>query len=215
MELYETEEQQVEALQKWWKENGTASLTGIGIGIVCILGWNYWLDYKKDQTSKASAMYDQLLKNVSGDKKDDIQTLANQIKTEFKSTEYATYSVLLQAKSKVDQGDLAGAKELLQTLSNQSNNELSQLAKLRLVRLYLATGEFEKGLQLINDVDPKKTAGFSDNYDELVGDLYVALDRTDEARSSYEKAKHNGLQSPLLQFKIDDLTAPEKLESIK
>jgi predicted negative regulator of RcsB-dependent stress response len=115
----------------------------------------------------------------------------------------------------VDQGDLAGAKELLQTLSNQSNNELSQLAKLRLVRLYLATGEFEKGLQLINDVDPKKTAGFSDNYDELVGDLYVALDRTDEARSSYEKAKHNGLQSPLLQFKIDDLTAPEKLESIK
>ena len=36
MELYETEEQQVEALQKWWKENGTASLTGIGIGIVCI-----------------------------------------------------------------------------------------------------------------------------------------------------------------------------------
>jgi predicted negative regulator of RcsB-dependent stress response len=48
-----------------------------------------------------------------------------------------------------------------------------------------------------------------------VGDLYVALDRTDEARSSYEKAKRNGLQSPLLQFKIDDLTAPEKLESIK
>lgn len=214
MELYETEEQQVEALQKWWKENGTASLTGLGMGLVAILGWNYWLDYKKVEVGKASAMYDQLLKNVNENKKDAVDSVATQLKTEFKSTEYATYSTLLQAKTKVEAGDLAGAKELLQDLANQTG-DLSQLAKLRLVRLFLATGDYEKGLQLINDVDPKTTAGFSDNYDELVGDLYVALDRLDEARSSYEKALRNGYQSPLLQFKIDDLTAPEKLESTK
>jgi len=32
-------------------------------------------------------------------------------------------------------------------------------------------------LQLINDVDPATSSSFSGNYDELVGDLYVALDR--------------------------------------
>lgn len=214
METFETEEQQVEALQKWWKENGTASLIGLGIGLAAILGWSYWLDYKKVETGKASAMYDQLLKNVNENQKEAIDTVANKLKIEFKSTEYAAYSTLLQAKSKIDAGDLASAKELLQSLANQSG-DLSQLAQLRLVRLYLATGEYEKGLQLINAVNPKTTAGFSDNYDELVGDLYVALDRTDEARSAYEKALRNGHQSPLLQFKIDDLTAPEKLESTK
>ena len=156
MEAFETEEQQVEALQKWWKENGTASLIGLGIGLVAILGWNYWLDYKKVETGKASAMYDQLLKNVNENQKDAIDTVANKLKTEFKSTEYAAYSTLLQAKSKIDGGDLAGAKELLQSLANQSG-DLSQLAQLRLVRLYLATGEYEKGLQLINAVDPKTT----------------------------------------------------------
>ncbi len=215
MELYETEEQQVEALQKWWKENGTSAMIGLGLSIAAILGWNYWLDYKKVETGKASAMYEQLLKDVNGDKKESGETVANKLKTEFKATEYATYSTLLQAKTKVDGGDLAGAKELLQGLANQSTDELSQVAKLRLVRLFLATGEYEKGLQLIAQVDQKTAAGFSDNYDELVGDLYVALDRIDEARTSYEKALHNGYQSPLLQFKIDDLTAPEKLESTK
>ncbi|GDX84248.1 hypothetical protein LBMAG43_02900 [Methylococcaceae bacterium] len=214
MELYETEEQQVEALQKWWKENSTASLIGLGIGIAVILGWNQWQDHKKEQLSKASAVYDQLLKNVNENKVSDIDTVATKLKSEFGSTEYATYSLLLQAKTKVEAGDLAGAKELLQGLANQST-DLSQLAKLRLVRLFLATGEYEKGLQLIGQVDQKSAAGFSDNYDELVGDLYVALDRIDEARTSYEKALRNGYQSPLLQFKLDDLTGPEKLENTK
>jgi predicted negative regulator of RcsB-dependent stress response len=214
MELYETEEQQVEALQKWWKENGTAAMVGLGIGIAVILGWNYWQDYKKEQTGKASAVYDQLLKDVNEGKNAEVDAVAKQLKTEFGSTEYTIYSILLQAKTKVESGDLAGAKELLQGLANQSS-DLSELAKLRLVRLYLATGEYEKGLQLIAQVDQKAAASFSDNYDELVGDLYVALDRIDEARTSYEKALHNGYQSPLLQFKLDDLTAPEKLESAK
>lgn len=212
MELYETEEQQVEALQKWWKENGTASLIGLGIGITVILGWNYWLDYKKDQNGKASAVYDQLLNDVNENKQTEVDTVASKIKTEFGSTEYATYSVLMQAKTKVEAGDFVGAKELLQGLANQSN-DFSQLAKLRLVRLYLATGEFEKGLQLIGQIDKKNVASFEGNYDELVGDLYVALDRIDEARTAYEKAIRDGYQSPLLQFKLDDLTAPEKLES--
>ncbi|MEI6745567.1 MAG: tetratricopeptide repeat protein [Methylococcaceae bacterium] len=214
MELYETEEQQVEALQKWWKENATASFIGLGIAIATILGWNAWLDYKKEEAGKASAVYDQLLKDINENKVSEIDTVATKLKTEFGSTEYATYSILLQAKTKVESGDLAAAKELLQGLANQSS-DLNQLAKLRLVRLYLATGEYEKGLQLIGQVNQKTAAGFEDNYDELVGDLYIALDRLDEARTSYEKALRNGYQSPLLQFKLDDLTAPEKLENTK
>lgn len=214
MELYETEEQQVEALKKWWKENGTSSLIGLGIGITAILGWNYWLDYKKEQNGKASAIYDQLLKDVAENKTTEVDTLTNKLKTEFNATEYATYGVLIQAKTKVEAGDLIGAKSLLENLANQSN-DLSQLAKLRLVRLYLATGEFEKGLQLVGQINQKNIVGFEGNYDELVGDLYVALDRTDEARTAYEKALREGYNSPLLQFKLDDLTAPEKLGGIK
>ena len=215
MEIYETEEEQVEALKRWWKENSTSTIVGLAMGVIIILGWNYYQDHKKNQSAQASAIYDQLLKAEAEDKKDAIDKLAEHMQQQFKSTEYAVFSGLIQAKVKYQQGDAVAAKQILTTIAAGSNKELSNIAKIRLVRLMLDAGEYEQGLQVINEVDAKAASSYSSNYDELVGDLYVALDRLDEARTSYQNALRNGQPSPLLQFKIDDLTAQEKLESQK
>lgn len=215
MEMYDSEEEQVEALKRWWKENSTATIVGLVMGIVIILGWNYWQDHKKAQSAQASATYDQLLKALDENKNDSVDKLAQRMQEQFKGTEYAAFSGLFQAKLKSQQGDFAAAKQILKTIAAEPNKQLSNIAKIRLVRLMLTTGEYEQGLQVINEVDPKSAASYSANYDELVGDLYVALDRLDEARTSYQNALRNGQPSPLLQFKIDDLTAQEKLENQK
>ncbi len=248
MEIYDTEEEQVEALKRWWKENSTSTIVGLVMGIVIILGWNYWQDHKKEQAAQASLTYAQLLKALDDDSKDgggratqgavaedkkdsaaatapgspaalppsmEVEKLAERTQEQFKGSEYAAFSGLLQAKLKSEQGDFAAAKQILKTIAAGPNKQLSNIAKIRLVRLMLATGEYEQGLQVINEVDAKEAASYSANYDELVGDLYVALDRLDEARTSYQNALRNGQPSPLLQFKIDDLTAQEKLEAQK
>lgn len=215
MEIYDTEEEQLDALKRWWKENGQSAIVGLIAGIAIILGWNYWKDHKSEQANQASALYDQLLKAAAADQKDSAEKLAQRIQEQFGSTEYAAYSGLLLAKIKVEKGELDAAKPVLEKIAASSNQEIGNLAKIRLVRLMMAKGEFEQGLQLINDIDPAKISSFSGNYDELVGDLYVALDRLDQARTSYQKALENGFKSPLLQMKIDDLTAPEKLENRK
>lgn len=231
MEIYQTEEEQVEALKRWWKENSTSTIVGLVMGIVIILGWNYWQEHKKTQAAQASATYDQLLKaldddskdgggratqgTVAEDKKESVDKLAGRLQEQFKGSEYAAFSGLFEAKIKSQQGDLAAAKQILKTIAATPDKALSNIAKIRLVRLMLATGEYEQGLQVINDVDAKEASGYSASYDELVGDLYVALDRLDEARTSYQNALRNGQPSPLLQFKIDDLTAQEKLEPQK
>jgi len=215
VEIYDTEEEQLEALKRWWKENGQSAIIGLIVGIAIILGWNYWNEHKLDQANQASALYDQLLKAVAADQKDSAEKLAERLQEQFKSTEYAAYSSLLQAKIKLEKGDMPAAKTILEKLAGVPNEEISNIAKIRLVRLMMAKGEFEPALQLINDIDPAKISNFSGNYDELVGDLYVALDRLDQARSSYQKAIENGYKSPLLQLKIDDLTAPEKVEKSK
>ena len=211
MEIYETEEAQVEALKRWWKENGQATLIGLVLGIAIILGWNFWQEHKRTQSEQASALYIELLKAVTDNKQDSVQKLAERLKAEYPKTEYAVYGQFLLAKVKVEAGDIAQAKAILTTESAGSSTELSNVAKLRLVRLMLATGEYEQGLALINTIDPATTNSFSGNYDELVGDLYVALDRLDQARTSYQKAVESGYRSALLQIKIDDLTAPEKV----
>jgi predicted negative regulator of RcsB-dependent stress response len=215
VEIYDTEEEQLEAFKRWWKQNGQSAIIGLIIGIVIILGWNYWNDHKKDQSNQASALYDQLMKAVAADQKDSAEKLAERLQEQFSSTEYAAYSGLIQAKIKIENGDNAAAKTILEKIAAVPDQEISNVAKIRLVRLMMSNDEFEKALQLINDVDPAKISSFSGNYDELVGDLYVALDRLDQARSSYQKAMENGYKSPLLQLKIDDLTPPEKIETSK
>nr|WP_251827706.1 tetratricopeptide repeat protein [Methylovulum psychrotolerans] len=199
-------------MKAWWKENGQATLVGLGLGVVVILGWNYWQDYQRGQTEQAANLYGQLTKAAQANQKDSVAKLDEQMESRFSASDYALFSELTVAKLKVDQGDLAAAKTILEKVAQASNKELGNIAKIRLVHLLMANKEFEAALKLINDIDPAKSASFSAHYDELVGDIYVALDRPDQARTSYQNALHNGQQSPLLQMKIDDLTAPEKLE---
>lgn len=215
MEVYETEEQQIEALKRWWKENGTSTVIGLALGVAAIVGWNYWQTHKKDQSTQASAIYDQLLKATETGQSDTVDKLTKQLQNQYPSTSYAGYASLFAAKAKVQKGDTAGAKETLKKLADSPDKELGNIARIRLVELMIASGEYEQGLQVISQVDQTAIGKFSDNYDELTGDLYVALDRLDEARTSYEKALKNGYQSPLLKMKLDDLTAPEKIPAKK
>ncbi|MGR8942229.1 MAG: YfgM family protein [Gammaproteobacteria bacterium] len=209
MAIYDSEEEQLEALKGWWKENGTSTIVGVALGAALITGWNFWQSHKLEKSAQASNLYSQLVKAVESNKQNTIEQLGKQLHDEFAGSEYAAYNGLLQAKLKVQKGDLAGAKAVLQEIAAQSNKELGHIARIRLIRLMMATGEYEQGLQLINEVDPASESGFSASYDELTGDLYVALDRLDEARTAYQNALNGGAQSPLLRIKIDDLTAAE------
>lgn len=211
MELYENEEQQVEALKKWWQENATIIFIGVTLGIAVVLGWNYWQDYKKNQALEASALYNELSKAMAEDKTDSVEELAGRIESRFADTDYAAFSGLMLAKLKVRENDFSAAKKLLEKIATNPNKQLANLVKIRLMRLMLASKDYEQGLKLANDIDPSTSGSFAGLYDELVGDLYVALNRLDQARTSYQSALRNGQQSPLLQMKIDDLTASEKI----
>lgn len=46
MNMQLTEEEQVEALKKWWKENGTAVIVGVVIGISAVVGFWKWREYR-------------------------------------------------------------------------------------------------------------------------------------------------------------------------
>jgi len=207
--IYDTEEEQVEALKGWWKENGRSLIIGAILGVGLILGWNYWQKHQQGQALKASALYSQLLVFADQEKDDETTKIAAQLIEQFPRSSYAKYATLMQAKLKVDAGDLASAKIILETILKQKDIELKNVARIRLVRLMLATKEYEKGLQLISEVDPANTESFSANYDELTGDLYVALNRLGEARTAYKNAVRSTQGSPLLQMKLDDITAAE------
>ncbi|TSA58404.1 MAG: hypothetical protein D4R39_00670 [Methylophilaceae bacterium] len=175
MEIYDTEEEQLEAVKRWWKENGQATIIGLVMGIALILGWNYWQEHKKAQAVQASSLYSELLQATASNNLESAEKIAERIQQQHPKTEYAAYSGLLLAKIKVQQGDLAKAETILASIASGSNKELSNIANIRHVRLMMANGQYEQGLQLINSIDPANSASYSGNYDELVGDLYLAV----------------------------------------
>lgn len=209
MAIYDTEEEQLEQLKKWWEANQTSLIAGVVTALVLVTGWNMWQNHQTKQRSQASQMYQQMLESAAKDNSESTEKLAERLPTEFPSTAYSNYAHLQLAKVKVQKGDLEGAKAVLkQAIQTADSEPLKHVARLRLIQLMLATGQYEQGLQLIAEVDPAKAEGFSASYDELQGDLYVALDRIDEARSAYQSAIRTGQATPLTQFKLDDVAAP-------
>ncbi|OHX35077.1 hypothetical protein BJL95_00550 [Methylomonas sp. LWB] len=212
MAIYDTEEEQLEQLKKWWEANQTAVIAGVVTALVLVTGWNLWQNHQTDKNSQASLMFQQMLESANSGNRESTEKLAERLPSEFPSTAYAEFAGLELAKSKVEQGDLEGAKTLLKkTVETTASDELRHVARLRLLQLLLASREFEQGLQLIASVDPAKSEGFAAAYDELQGDFYVALERPDEARNAYQSAIRTGQATPLTQFKLDDLSTETPL----
>ncbi len=209
MAIYDTEEEQVEQLKKWWEANGSSAITGVAAAILVVAGWNFWQNQQLEQRGQASMLYQQMLNSAAKSDNAAIEKLADQLSVEHGSLAYAHFAALKKAASKVEQGDLEAAKAILQQqVQNPGNEGIQHIARLRLIQLMLATQQYEAGLQLISEVDPAKAEGFAGRYDELEGDLYVAMNRLDEARNAYQNAIRTGQTTALAQFKLDDIGAP-------
>lgn len=212
MEIYETEEEQVEALKRWWKANGASVISGIVLAVVIIISWKYWENYQADLTIEASNLYGELLSAQKEGKTESALKIADRLVQQYETTPYAEFSVLFQAKIKVDNNDYDAAKVFLKKLVASAAGEINHIARIRLIRLFLATEDYDTGLQLIAEVNPTQAESFEGIYQELTGDLYVALDRRGEARTAYQNAVRKGRNTPLMQLKINDLTISEIIE---
>jgi predicted negative regulator of RcsB-dependent stress response len=211
VEIYETEEEQVAALKDWWKANSFSIMAGIVAAIVIVGSWTYWKNYQQDKMLQASIIYEQLLKANTEKSKDSMDEIAKKLNANYADTVYGVYALLFQAKAKVEKNELVAASVILkQAIASSSDDELKHVARARLVRVLLAEGEYEQGLQIIANVNQAKLGGFEGIYEELKGDLYVAMSRIGEARTAYQAALKAGKNSPLLPFKLDDLTIADK-----
>jgi len=209
VEIYTSEEEQIEALKRWWKENGRSVVVGITIGIAAIVGWNLWQTHKENQALEASALYQQLLGAVEQKQNERAEKLSARLSDLYPSTPYAVYGGLFLAKLKAEADDLAASRQALkEAIAATDDANLEQVARIRLIRLMLANAEAEEALQRIAEVDMGKAGPFEGFYKELEGDAYVALNRPAAALTSYKRAVALGNRTLFLQMKIEDLAEP-------
>lgn len=207
---FETEEQQLEAIKKWWKENSTNIIGGLAVGVSSIFGWQYYQDKTIVHTESASVLYEQVAVNLENIATVNEQmTRVNTLQAEYSDTPYAGLAALLLAKQQMASGEFVKAQQQLDWLvNNAQQDEVKYLAKIRLARLLVNTQQVDKALAILNEVFPNS---FNAMVYELKGDVLVLKGDMAQAKSAYQQAMAaSQTPSRWLQHKIDDISLTNK-----
>ncbi|HCH5094689.1 TPA: YfgM family protein [Vibrio parahaemolyticus] len=202
MELYDTEEQQVEAIKDWWKENGKAVIIGAVVGLGGLFGWRYYQDTVIQASETASQSYTTAMNTLQEkgvDAQSDVQAFieSNEVK------EYSVLAALQLAKAQVEAKDFAAALEQLKwAQSNTKDAALSPLISYRIARIETEMGNFDAANTELGKVTDTAWAG---RIAELRGDIALRQGDKDAAYAAYTEAQQAADASPTLQIKLDDL----------
>lgn len=186
MAQYETEEQQVEALKKWWDENGKSIVAGVVLGIVVLFGWRGWNDYQQDQAAQASARYQTMAIAAQQGQIDQVNSIAEELRNEYSGTVYAGQGSLLQASMLSRTGKLQdAAAQLGWAATNASETVLRDMASIRLAQVQVALGQADQALATL---EPLTTVAYISLIEEIRGDALRSKGDIQGAREAYDRA---------------------------
>lgn len=207
MDLQRTEEETVESIKQWVRENGVAVVVGLAIGLGAIVGIRYWWQFQKDQSEAASVIYEQVSTALASKKYDVVFKQGQVLVQDYSGTPYASLAALSLAKAKYESGNLTGAQlHLNWVIDNASDSGVSHIARIRLARLLLDGKDYTGMAKLI---DGQKDSAFQSFYDELRGDVAAIQGNQSLARDAYRlalaAAKGNPQRKQMIQMKLDDM----------
>ena len=206
MEIYNSEEQQVEAIKRFWKENGTAIIAGVVLGLGGLYGWRYFQDQQLETTMAASSAYAKLLDQQQ--KAADNPELLAQFQTfvdKNSDSSYALLAAFVAAKEAVAKEDYAAAaKQLNWVVTTAKQPEIKALAQLRLARVQNEQKDYPAALATLAVAVPE---AFKAQQQELTGDVLLSSGELAKAKTAYQAAvaATKDAQNPLLKVKLDEL----------
>lgn len=223
MEAYVTEEQQVEAIKKWFNTHGN-TLSWIVIVILSAgLAVKYWMHHKDVVHRQASDSYSMLL--FAMDNKDDvtIKTQADNLLKDYPASVYATFAAFTLANEAIRINDFETAAHQLEwAMEHSKQADFRALARVRLMRLFMAEDKLPQALALY---DEEKAKAYLPIMMELKGDILLKQNDRNGAQAAYEKAYRlapkEEMVGYLLKVKLEELgvdpnsLSEEKAKAVK
>lgn len=195
---YETEEQQVQAIKQFWKDNGMAIIAGAVIGLGLLWGWRAYNDAQIAAKEEASSAYNDSIKSlVDADSKDKLLSFV----TEQKGTGYAPLAAMILAQNAIQSEDYEGAKSSLLT-AIEGDEALADIARLRLANVHLQLGENSQAIAVLSAVS---SSAYENQVEELIGDALLAQGDYDGAQNAYKLAIALSPNNPSLKMKRDNI----------
>jgi predicted negative regulator of RcsB-dependent stress response len=205
------EDEQVEKLKQWWKDNGTSTLIGISLGIAVIFGWRGWQVYQQNQAEEASSLYHRTFTQFQQEQPQKAREAANRLLTEYSGSSYAAMGSLMLAKQAAEDKQWDAALAHLDWIINNGDvPELLAIARLRKARLLLLQDKIDEALTL---AESDVSEAFKPHYNALKGDVYLRQGDKEKAREAYTQAvtgdTMSAQQRQWVQLKLDNISTPE------
>jgi predicted negative regulator of RcsB-dependent stress response len=204
VEIYQTEEQQVEAIKGYWEKNGNMIIAGIALGFAGFIGFNFYKDNKLDEELAISDSYQVLIESSAKDK-ETFSKNAEKFISDNPNTSYASLTALALAKEAAEKQDWAATQtQLVSAIESAPSDGVRGIASLRLARVQIQQKEYDQALATLAKPLPES---FTAAIEEIKGDTYLLQSKTELATNAYQAAIAAGglASSPSLQMKLDDL----------
>jgi predicted negative regulator of RcsB-dependent stress response len=187
---YLTDEEQVERLKQWWKENGRSIIAGVVIGLGIFGSWQGWKAYEIRQAEQGAAAYDVFVAQARGGGLEQTLKAEAVLRDDYAGTVYADFAGFEAARQLVAGGRLEDAAERLARIHEKgSDAAIRGLAQIRLARIFMAQGALDAAEKILQG---EALPAYAAEVSMLRGDLARLRGDAAAARAAYELALAQG-----------------------
>lgn len=201
------EQEQVDALKAWWKENGKWLIVVLVLAVLGFAALQYWKSYQTKRSAEAATLYSEVLKQVASNDPKRINDAVAALVDKYSGTAYAPRAQLLAVQANIQARDFSRVKTQLQwVIDYASETGLQDTARLKFASLLLDEQDYTGAMKLLDATHPEAFVGL---YADLKGDVLNAQGKTEEARMAYklafDKTDSKSAYRNLIQLKLDAL----------
>jgi predicted negative regulator of RcsB-dependent stress response len=183
---YLSDREQEEVLRSWWRNNWPWLIGGVVLGLALLAGWRYWTAHQQQQAGNASMLYENVQSALNRKDLPQASKALEALTDAFDRSAYAQQGRLLVAKAQADAGKFDDAAALLRSAAEKSKDEeLTDVARLRLARILLQQGKYDDAL---SQLKPDALGVFAGPAREIRGDALLAKGDAEGARAEYAAA---------------------------
>lgn len=204
MEVYSNENEQVDALRRFFANNGKALVVGVVLGVGALAGWRFWSNHQDGSFRETSAAYQQVTSALDASKPNTLDAVSK-----FASENSNTYGALAAldlAKQYVDQNQLDKAAAQLQTgLKATQDANLLAVLNLRLARIQLQQKQADEAIKTLDAV---KGEGWTAIVADIRGEALLSKGDAQGAREAWSKgiaSEASPALKEMMQMKMNNL----------
>ncbi|WP_099073648.1 YfgM family protein [Proteus alimentorum] len=205
MEVYSTENEQVDAIKQFFKNYGLTIVLAAVIGFGGVFGWKYWQSHQTNRLQESAGAFATVSEALAKPTPENI-ALAEKFATETNDI-YGALASLELAQIAIDANDLVnGERHLTNAVAKVKNDAFADMLNLRLARVQLALDKTDAALVSLEQVKGKAWNGMK-NY--IRGDVLAKKGDNAGATAAYRSAltdENAGAIRSLVELKLNNLS---------